>query len=72
MRTVKALREQHRKSRECIDEMKAMKARQNCIILNALQFINDVVDNPDLKQVSHFDSGFVCKLNKEEIARPDY
>ncbi len=43
--------------------MKVMKERQNCIILNALQFINDVVENPEMKQVSHYDEGFELKLN---------
>jgi hypothetical protein len=52
--------------------MLAFKSRQDNIVLNALQFINDVVDNPQLIQQNGMDKGYTCRLNEEERNRPDF
>lgn len=52
--------------------MKLMNHRQDNIILNALQFINDVVDNPDLVTKGGVDKGFECRLDQTERQRPEY
>ena len=56
----------HNKSEKTISKMKEMNARQDNIILNALQFINDVVDNPSLATQGGVDLGYKCRLDMEE------
>jgi hypothetical protein len=43
--------------------MLAFKERQDNIVLNALQFINDVVDNPTAVTGGGADKGFICRLS---------
>lgn len=52
--------------------MREMNSRQDNIILNALQFINDVVENPDLASKGGCDKGFECRLDQTEMQRPEY
>ena len=62
----------HLKAEDCIGSVRQLNSRQDNIILNALQFINDVVDNPDLATEGGVDEGFRCRLDKEERNRPEY
>lgn len=46
-RVLKKIDKCHARSEQCIREVKFMNGRQDNIILNALQFINDVVEQPE-------------------------
>ena len=41
-------------------------------MLNALQFINEMVENPNCKVVGGVDKGLVSRLKESELLRPEY